>query len=208
MTDEQIDNLWRSQPLPVLVLDEAARQALDAAHHRENRRLIWLNIQEVAPAAALAAICGWTAWSSSSTERWAFGFAAVACAGVGLFLLASTIRQRAREQRFGDSVREQLQRSLSQVRHREWLYRNIFWWYLLPLVLGWGAVLGTSIASVRGAPWWIPTIYIVLCLWFFRWVYRANRRIASVEFAPRRRELEEMLQSLDGPAGEEAPVTE
>ena len=194
MNADPLDELWRSQPTPPLAISDELLRALCTVHRRDNRRLLWLNFQEVIPALVMTVIFGASAWSAQS-GRWAFATGAAACLGVAGFLSATSLRQRAREARFGNTVRDQLARALSQARHREWLYLQIFWWYLLPIVLGWAAILYVS--ALRAGTSLSLWIYIGLCLAFFAWVYRANRRIAVNQFRPRRLELERLLQSLD-----------
>jgi hypothetical protein len=221
MNYKELADLWRSQRDQTLAIDnDKVIQVVRDEHRREERRLVWLNIQEVVPAMLLFFIFGWCGLFME-TGTWAFLTAALLCLGVGLFLVASTIRQRVRASAFGDSVKEQLRRAVAQVTHREWLYRNILWWYLLPLVLGWAALLfrilfGLVYEYQKGLMDELPTyvlvsglvfviVYIAACFAFFAWAYRANRRIAVKRYGPRREQLEEMLHEID--SGEERRST-
>lgn len=194
MDDESLAELWGAQPVPPMADEDAVVSSLRAAHRGEDRRMLWLNVQEGVPALLLFFFFGGAGLSMKS-GNWAFLGAAVLCLGVGVFLVASTLFQRRREARFGETVREQLQRSLSQVRHREWLYRNIFAWYLLPIALGWGMMV--YVMMLRDGPSLPEVGYIVLSLAFFAWVYWLNRRVATNRYTPRRRELEGLLATLD-----------
>lgn len=202
MDDESLAELWGSQPVPPMADEDAVVRSLRSAHRGEDRRMLWLNVQEGVPSLLLFFFFGGAGLSVRS-GKWAFLGAAVLCLGVGVFLVVSTLLQRRREARFGDTVRDQLQRSLSQVRHREWLYRNIFVWYLLPAALGWGMVV--YVTMFRDGPSVFAVVYVALSLAFFGWVYRLNRRVATSRYTPRRRELEGLLATLDA-APPDGPV--
>jgi len=195
MNDKQMSDLWNSQPAESLLIDEEkVMQAVRDEHRREQRRIYWLNAQEVIPAVFLFFFFG-SAGLNQETGAWAFFAAAVLCLGVGMFLLGSTIRQRTRESAFGDAVKEQLLRAVSQVKHREWLYRNIFWWYLLPIVLGWGAIVFDKM--FKDGPSTFAIVYVTACFAFFACVYWMNRQVASIRYTPRRMQLEGMLHDIE-----------
>ena len=195
MNYEEIIDIWQCQDDPVLVIDEERFVgALRNAHRREERKILWLNFQEVVPAVFLFVFFGGCGLLMES-GAWAFFTGAFLCLGVGLFLLGSTIQQRVSESVFGDEIKDQLHRALSQVTHREWLYRNILWWYLLPGVFGWGAIVYEF--GLKKGPSTFLIVYILIAFVFFAWVYWANRRIARNHYRPRRERLEAMLRRIE-----------
>ena len=197
MNDEELIELWQSQPDSPQVDEDAVIKALRDAHRCEDRRMLYLNVQEAVPSVFLFLIFGWCGLTFA-TGKWAFVAAAFLCLGIGLFLVWSTIRQRKRESRFGDTVKEQVRKSLSQVKHREWLFANILWWYLLPAVLGWGAVV--YVVGIKDGVSMIELSYVIVCLAFFVWVFRLNRRAAAERYTPRRLRLEEVLGRIESGA--------
>jgi hypothetical protein len=141
MNFNEIAKIWNSQDTVKPALDEhALGLALRNEHRREERKMFWLTIQEVIPAVFLVLFLGYGSMVAKQ-GAWALYSAAILCLGVGAFLLTSTLCQRVREAKFGESVKDHLARALSQVRHREWLYEQIMWWYLLPGVLSWGLMI-------------------------------------------------------------------
>ncbi len=195
MNNEDLVDIWKSQDNQSFVFDEAKLiQHVRNEHRLEERRLLWLNWQEIIPALLLFFFFGWCGFIMKS-GAWAFFLAALLYLGIAVFLFSSTYRQRVLESAYGDSVKEQLQKAISQVTHRAWLYYNIMWWYLLPGVLGWGVIIyelmpkdGVSTSEM---------VYIAIAFAFFAWVYRANRSIAIKRYFPRRKQLEKMLQDIE-----------
>lgn len=199
MNYEELADLWKSQPDRRLANEDTIVSMLRTLHRGDERKIVWLNFQEGIPSVALFVFFCWIS-SVFPFGKWAFHLAAVLCLGVGLFLVTSTIRQRKRESQFGDSVKEQVKKSLSQIKHREWLYQNILWWYLLPLVLGWGAalvVITIEIGEIATfAVFALLALYVIACFVFFGMVYRLNQRVGQ-RYTARRKHLEEILETFD-----------
>ena len=127
--------------------------------------------------------------------KFALFMATFLCLGFGVFLPVTIVRQRLRQSASSDTEKDELQRAVSQVKHREWLYHNILWWYLLPGAIGWGVVVyeemfkdGVSVFEIS---------YVAIALAFFASVYLANRRVAVTRFEPWRRRLEELVRELE-----------
>ncbi len=55
---------------------------------------------------------------------------------VGVFMLVDRWRQRRRRPAHDGTLRACTEASLAEVEHQIWLLRNIFWWYLLPCLIG------------------------------------------------------------------------
>ncbi len=114
-------------------------RSIAEAHRDDQRRLIWLNIREVAPALAAAVVFGVVA---PTAERPAAMFAAaVLFLFVGLYLVTHSIRHHRGDRAWGSSVRDQMQRRLNQLHHRARLYQTTPVWYFLPAIAGMGLAL-------------------------------------------------------------------
>ncbi len=195
MNFSELSDIWNSQSFDVDFVDKnSLMEALHDEHQREEAKLRKINIQEVVPAVGLFLFFG-TFGFFVETGAWAFFAVAFLCLGIGAFLIGSTIQQRMGEAMFGDSVKEQLQKTLSQHRHRAWLYGNLLWWYLLPGVLGWYAVVHVTMLQDGLSAFEIG--YIVVAVVFFVWVYFANRRVATNQYQPRCGHLEEILSRFE-----------
>jgi hypothetical protein len=112
--------------------------------------------------------------------------------------------QRAREQGFGDSLRDHLRRRLKQIDDEATGERRIG---LISLAAGLMCAVVVPIVARRIAhvpvpysemdwpsPFWAAPIFGLLCLELFRWGPRRERR----KNLSRKRRLEELLQELDG----------
>jgi hypothetical protein len=133
------------------------------------------------------------------------GIAGVAAAIIVVWMLFALRRsQRAREQGFGDSLRDHLRRRLKQTDDEATGERRLG---LIALAAGLLCAVAIPIADRRIAhvpvpwseidwpsPFWTVLIFGLLCLELFRWGPRRERR----KNLPRKRQLEALLQELDG----------
>ncbi len=99
-----------------------------------------------------------------------------------------------------------VERSLAEVEHQIWLLRNVFWWYLLPLVLPMLAFFAQVSWQMRSRGWWealagfgVITASVGIV---FGGVYWVNQYAVRSQLEPRRRELEALLASLQDEAPE------
>ena len=127
---------WASQPESDkpshLMLDtETLTESVVEAHAKDRRRLIRLSIQELLPGVFIAGV--FVSVANEAERPAAILVAALLVLAAVGFLVASTIIQERNDRRWSSSVRDQLARRVDQVEHFAWMYRNIAWWYLLPL---------------------------------------------------------------------------
>jgi Na+/melibiose symporter-like transporter len=119
-------------------------------------------------------------------------------------LFALRRSQQAREQGFGDSLRDHLRRRLAQIDDEATVERRLG---LTTLAAGLICAMAITIAQFRIAhvpvPYsemplpsltWAVLIVVLLCLELFRWGPRRWRR----HNLPRKRQLEALLKELDG----------
>jgi hypothetical protein len=119
-------------------------------------------------------------------------------------LVARRRSQQAREQRFGDSLRDHLRRRLAQMDDEATVERRQG---LIALGAGLICMVAIPVASDRirqvpvpysemnwPSPFWTVLILGLLCLELFWWAPRRERR----KNLPRKRQLETMLKELDG----------
>jgi len=118
---------------------------------------------------------------------------------VGVYIIVDRLAQKKTQPAFNGTLKGCIEASLAQVNHQIWLLKNIFWWYLLPLLVASAISMWTKEshrphfdhAAAVGV-----LMSVVLIAWFFRWVYRLNQSAVTKTLQPRREELEALLASL------------
>jgi CubicO group peptidase (beta-lactamase class C family) len=103
-----------------------------------------------------------------------------------------------------DSLASCIQSTLVQVKHEIWRSKNIIWWYVLPLEIGFAAVTASWVwrayhelranALVSAASALLFGLSCALIGWVTYWL---SQRGVRKTLEPRRKELEELLASLN-----------
>ena len=97
-----------------------------------------------------------------------------------------------------------IESSLTQVIHQIWLLKNIFWWYLLALgggLLIWFSSCGLMVIMIKGVDTSLGYLFFILAcivgtIILYWGIYWLNQRVIRKELAPRKHELEELLNSF------------
>lgn len=191
--DDDLEALWREQPADLTVPDmKELTMNIRQQHQQEQRRLLFLNVREVTPAVLLFAWFGWNGIQATS-RSWAYLTAAALVLGVGAFLAGTSLLQRRREQELGDTTLGQLEKALSQAKHRAWLYRSILWWYVAPLACAIGLVL-----VARGRDFTTPStiVYLGVAAGSGATIYAFNRKIGRDKYEPQVEHLSRLIADM------------
>jgi hypothetical protein len=138
---------------------------------------------------------------------WDYAIPVVGAAAALLWVRVMYVRQRAqtvREQRFGDSLRDQINRQLAQLDHVATMSRlaSLLGIVLLPIVWAFTIILASWRMNNRSFsdPWLSLPVVFMICwsilmvggtLWW-------TRRVVQRTTLPRKRRLETLLKQLDG----------
>jgi len=134
-------------------------------------------------------------------HNWGLLVMALCCLFIGVFILVDRWSQRRKQPVTTRTIAACLESSLAQVRHQIWRAKNIFWWYLLPFLIGFAApaiaplcdwltgreqktmalVTSLGFASVAVIGW-------ALCAF----IYWTNQRSLRKVLGPRLAELEQV----------------
>ena len=138
---------------------------------------------------------------------WDFAIPIVGAAAALLWVRMMYVGQRAqalREQRFGDSLRDQINRQLAQLDHVATMSRlaSLLGIVLLPIVWAFTIILASWRINGRsfGDPWLSLPIVFMIC-WSILMVGATlwwTRRVVQRKTLPRKRRLEALLKELDG----------
>src|SRR5258706_7416436 len=110
------------------------------------KTIFWRDAREVGAAVVLMVVsltCG-IQW-----HWWSLYFLAFCCFFVGAFFLVDRFIQRRKQPVTNDSLQACIQSFLLEVNHQIWLLKNIFWWYLLPGDIGFGAFFAQLFGGFR-----------------------------------------------------------
>ena len=195
--DRELAELWKQQETPMShTADPRQLERLAASirdgHRTEQMRLIWLSVREGIPLAILVVYFGYLAVADTPLMF----VSMLLCLGIAGFFAGSSIRQHKIEQRFDTTLRGSIERSVSQARHRLWMYQNSGWWYFAPLVLAFALLVGWAIvddpngAKPSDAP-------VIACMGaVFGGLYWWARRVAASKWRPEVERLEALLADL------------
>jgi hypothetical protein len=140
-------------------------------------------------------------------SRWEYAIPVVGATAALLWARMMFVRRRAqtvREQRFGDSLRDQINRQLAQLDYGATMARlaNLLGVLLLPIVCAFAMILASW--RINGRSFndvWLSVPIVFMICWSiicvggtFWWVRRTVQR----KSLPRKRRLEALLKELDG----------
>jgi len=199
MNFESWQKAWQSQDTGAKVTINAEVLLREIRRNQRHFRatIFWRDTREVGVATLLTLFFG---YYGLRNHDWTDGLIALACFGVGAFMVVDRLMQRRKQPTVNDSLKTCIESSLLQVNHQIWLLKNVLWWYLLPLGAALGISLGHSAwqAHVAGAAavvsWLVSLLVIALVYWG---IYGLNQFAVRKSLEPRRQELETLLAGLE-----------
>lgn len=150
----------------------------------------------------------WFLYAAIRYHDWAFYVMASGCLFIGVFILVNRWLQRRRVPLTNETLISCARSSLAQVKHELWRSKNVFWWYVVPLEIGFISVAVSSawrashiqFPQNASAIWTgiLPSVIFALFCGLLGWVVCwLNQRGIRKTLEPRRKELEELLASLN-----------
>ncbi|MDR3456938.1 MAG: serine hydrolase [Verrucomicrobiae bacterium] len=208
MNFEDLQKAWQSQ-------DPGAKVTVDADvllklvrrdHKKFVRTIFWRDAREVGVAYVLTWVfihgalsqSAWYVKTGMPAAVWSLCLIGVACFGVGTFILVDRWLRRGKRPIASDSLVNCLETSLREINHQIWLLKNVFWWYLLPLIIPegiFGAVVAVSTWSRLSHADWLARMgfYVLIGALVNGFVYWLNQFAVKKNLEPRKRELETLL---------------
>ncbi|MCA9097485.1 MAG: serine hydrolase [Planctomycetaceae bacterium] len=181
--------------------------------------IFWRDLREVGVSLLLVPV--WVWMGVLMDLPWTWYLAIPALLWVAGFLLVHRRFHRQAPGEPGEPLVSCVKRSLVEVEHQIWLLRNVFWWYLLPLLasnLAFTGQVAWNTAVVTSGPWVssfavifsMSIIFLAGGAFFavvYGFVYYVNQRAIDLQLEPMRRDLLMLSESLqdegegDGSAG-------
>jgi hypothetical protein len=198
MEFDDLQKAWQDQKMPARVTINTDALLREVRRNELNllTTLIWRDVREISAALLLVV---WYSYKALRDHAWPDYLCAALCASVGLFILVDRLLRRNTRPTFSGTLKSCLESSLAEVNHQIWLLRNVFWWYLLPLLIASAISIIDRNAHLRHfnqSTAISAMVSTLLVAWFFRWVYRLNQAAIAKTLEPRRRELEALMASL------------
>jgi hypothetical protein len=207
MDFDQMLETWRSQDAapPYAMNHDALRQSLqteDATVRRKRRRDMWI----VCIGGGCIAVMGGFWVAIPIHNGWPAIYAVAAGVGCAIFVLyigafcLSRWRQAKSERNFGNTLHEEVKRSLSRVdieisRFGNWIAATL---QVAPMMVG-AMLVSWTVRSSQGGSlyffdgWWMYPWAGLVTIYLVRW----SRRHAKEKLEPRRRRLRELLAALE-----------
>jgi len=198
MNFEDLQKAWQAQPATTRV---TINTDLLLKEVRRNQRhfatmIFWRDVREVVVIVPMAFYFIHRGWG----HRWTDCLVGLACLEVAGYMIVDRWRQRRHRPAANDSLKGCVQSALHQVNHQIWLLKNVFWWYLLPIVAtlavsitvsSWHSRHGVVVAVTGFA------FSMVFCGLVYWGVYWLNQYAVRKQLMPRREELENLLAGLE-----------
>ncbi len=199
MKFEDLQKTWQSKDANAKVTINTDMLLKEVRHNQQQFRamILWRDVREVGVAFLLTLFF---LHQGMRHHDWTDYLLAFAGFGVGNFMVVDRLIQRRKQPVANDSLKSCIESSLLQVNHQIWLLKNVFWWYLLPVLVGLGILIVSQIWKSRhDGPFGIIflTGYALFCALFFWGVYWFNQYAVRKGLEPRRQELESLLAGLD-----------
>lgn len=157
--------------------------------------VFWRDVREVGVSFVVAVFL---LYQSVKLNLWSLYLPVLACIFVGFFMVIDRVVQKKKLPKLSDPLAGCIKISLIQVEHQIWLLKNIFWWYLLPFIIGISLFWGHGGWKARSNP--TALIFIGGCfvglIVIFTGVYYLNQYAVRKELLPRKQELESLLNNL------------
>lgn len=214
MNLDDLMEVWRSQDASPLhgVNEAVVRLALrqdQAKLQRLRRGLRWFAyvLTAVVFAGMTRDLSVMMARNDGVLSGWDYAIPVIGAAAALLWVRMTYVRQQAqegREQRFGDTLRDQINRQLMQLEYAATMSRlaALLGNVLLPIVWSFATILASwriNNMSFRN-PWLLLPIVFMIC-WSILMVSAGlwwARRVLQRKTLPRKRRLEELLREVDG----------
>lgn len=207
MAPDDFQTAWQSQTIQTNVTINTDELLQEVKQSQESFQFMIFarDLREVGVAALMIPL--WIYWGISDELPWTWYLTIPACLWIIGFMLIDRRRHPRQPNKPGETLLQCVKDSLDQVEHQIWLLRNIFWWYLLPFTISLMAFFtqvcwqASATSRAAGASGWLEfagglSIFSIVLLVIYSWVYYVNQRTVRVQLEPQRQELLTLQTSL------------
>jgi hypothetical protein len=204
MTFDELQDKWQSHQPKCKLNTEADYLLKEVKRNKQyfEAMIFWRDFRETVVAFILVGIFGYFGIISHS---WGTITMALMCLFVGGSIIVDRILQKRNRPKYDDSLTGCIADSLAQVTHQIWGLKSVFWWYLLPLLIGAACMTGEFGWNLRNNTemFWSHIIKSTLIWGLLCWgVYELNQWAVRSELIPRQKELQQLLDTISNSDGE------
>jgi hypothetical protein len=210
MKFEDLQNQWQKEGgnAAVQISYDVLLKEIKRSKNYLNAMIFWRDMREIVVGITLIIFFSYAGMGEK--QLWPLFLIAGGVLFVCLFLLADRLYYRRKNGPKNNTLREYIENSLAQVNHQIWLLRNIFWWDILPVLLGivvfnvyvtfsiykkLHIVRGEIKTTIASILYFLISFLITTAI--FWGIYRLNQGAVKKELLPRKEELENLLKSLE-----------
>jgi hypothetical protein len=201
MNPDNLKQAWQAQSSPCRLTIDAELLLREVQRNQQHftATIFWRDVREVGTAFLLTPI--WIYMGIRLALPWTWYLSVPAILWIALFMLVDRMRHKRKPPEGGETLRDGVESSLAAVEHQIWLLRNVFWWYLLPVVLSCLAFFG-QVAWLGRSDGWLTAlavgIVVLVAAMMVAGIYWLNQEAVRTYLEPRREELKALLGSLEG----------
>jgi hypothetical protein len=201
MDPDNLKQAWQAQSSPSRLTINAELLLREVQRNQRSFRttIFWRDVREVGTGLLLTPI--WIYLGIRLALPWTWFLSVPAILWIAGFMLVDRMRYKRQPPESGESLRDHVESSLAEVEHQIWLLRNVFWWYLLPIVLSCLAFFG-QVAWLGRSDGWLTALAVGLVVlvagMLVAGIYWLNQEAVRTDLEPRREELKALLGSLEG----------
>lgn len=198
MTFNELQDKWQSHQPKCKLNIEADYLLKEVKRNKQafEATIFWRDFREAGISFVLVGFFGYFGIIDSN---WGTITMAAMCLFVGGSIIADRFVQKRNRPNYDDSLAGCIADELAQVTHQIWGLKNVFWWYLLPLLIGAACMTGEFGWSFRNNSemFWSHIIKSTLIWGLLCWgVYALNQWAVRTELIPRQKELQELLDTI------------
>jgi hypothetical protein len=201
MSFEEFQKAWQSQETGTTIKIDSNLLLNEVRRNKDSfeASIFWRDVREVG---AALLVCAFSVYSVIKDHFWPVLLLIPGVLFVAVYLIVDRRIQKRKLPVPSETLLGYLTESLNQVNHQIRLLKNVFWWYLLPILIC--IVLFTTWIhwSFRGMGAF-PLICslaksLIITIIVNVGIYYLNQWAVKADLEPRKKELEQLLDSLKG----------
>ena len=148
MTFDELQKTWQSQRASFKLTIDSDLLLREVKRNKRffESAIFWRDVREVGVAFIMFLFF---LYFGLKMKIWSLHATALLTLSVGVFMVVDRIVQKRKRPEPAGTLMGCIESSLAQVVHQIWLLKNVLWWYLLPLGVGIGIIVGLNTSMLK-----------------------------------------------------------